>query len=42
MKVAGIQMKCFTDPEENIQKAVYMLKMAAEQKAQIACFQELF
>ena len=42
MKVAGIQMKCFTDPEQNIQKAVYMLKMAAEEKARIVCFQELF
>jgi len=42
MKIAGIQMKCFSDPEQNIEKAVYMLKMAAEQKAQIACFQELF
>ncbi|MEW5801493.1 MAG: nitrilase-related carbon-nitrogen hydrolase [bacterium] len=42
IKVAGIQMKCHADPEQNIQKALCMLQMAAEGGARMVCFQELF
>ena len=42
MRVAGIQMKCHPDPEQNVQKALYLLQMAAEKGVQMACFQELF
>ncbi len=42
MKVAGIQMKCYNDPDKNLEKALYMLGIASEQGAQIVCLQELF
>jgi len=42
IKVAGIQMKCHPDTEQNLQKALSMLEMAAEGGAVMACFQELF
>lgn len=42
MKVAGIQMKCYPNPEQNLEKALYLLQMAAEEKVKMVCFQELF
>ena len=39
---ALIQMSCDTDPDENREKAVAKIRMAAEQGAQVMVLQELF
>ena len=39
---ALIQMSCDTDPDENREKAVTKIRMAAEQGAQVMVLQELF
>jgi N-carbamoylputrescine amidase len=40
--VALIQMKCSTDPTENVSRAAEMLREAARRGAQVACLPELF
>ncbi len=35
-------MACSTDPNENLEKAVWRIREAAAQGAQIICLQELF
>lgn len=42
IKIAGIQMVCSEDKDDNIQRALRMGMVAAEKGAQIICFQELF
>ena len=42
VKIAGIQMGCGEDKEDNVQRALRMGRLAAEKGAQIICFQELF
>jgi N-carbamoylputrescine amidase len=42
IKVAGIQMVCREDKDDNVRKALRMGELAAEKGAQIICFQELF
>lgn len=37
-----VQMRCTTDPEENLRKAIAGIAEAARQGAQIVCLQELF
>ena len=39
---ALIQMSCGTDPDENREKAIAKIRMAAEQGAQVMVLQELF
>ncbi len=41
-RVGLIQMACSTDPNENLEKAVWRIREAAAQGAQIICLQELF
>jgi N-carbamoylputrescine amidase len=41
-KVALIQMRCSTDPEENVRRACEKLREAAAQGANVACLPELF
>jgi N-carbamoylputrescine amidase len=41
-KIAGIQMVCREEKDDNVRKAVRMGQLAAEKGAQIICFQELF
>ncbi len=40
--VGLIQMRCSTDPDDNLNRACAMLRQAAERGAQIACLPELF
>lgn len=40
--VGLVQMRCSTDPRENLDKAVARTREAAKQGAQIVCLQELF
>ena len=40
--VALVQMRCSTDPDENLDRACAMLRRAAEGGAKIACLPELF
>ena len=42
VQVALIQMSCGVDIRQNIEKAVALVRQAAENGAQIACLQELF
>jgi len=42
IKIAGIQMVCREDKDDNVRKALRMGELAAEKGAQIICFQELF
>lgn len=42
IKIAGVQMACREDKEDNVQKALTMGELAAGKGAQIICFQELF
>ena len=42
IKIAGIQMACSEDKDENVQKALRMGQLAAKKGARIICFQELF
>ena len=37
-----IQMSCSLDPNENLEKAIWRIREAAAQGAQIVCLQELF
>jgi N-carbamoylputrescine amidase len=41
-RVALIQMRCSTDPFENVRRACAMLRDAASKGAQVACLPELF
>ena len=41
MKIAGIQIKCSKDIEENLKKTLNYLKIAIEKNAKIICLQEL-
>jgi N-carbamoylputrescine amidase len=41
-RVALIQMRCSTDPNDNLVRALKMLREAAGQGAQVACLPELF
>lgn len=41
-QVALIQIRCSTDPEDNLQRAVDRLRDAARNGAQVACLPELF
>jgi N-carbamoylputrescine amidase len=41
-KVALVQMRCGSDPEKNLQRAVEFVRDAAAQQAQIVCLPELF
>src|SRR4051812_49822552 len=40
--VALVQMRCSTDPEDNLRRACAMLREAAGRGAQVACLPELF
>src|SRR5271166_114012 len=40
--VGLIQMRCSTDPDENVERACAMLRQAASRGAQVACLPELF
>ncbi len=42
MKVAGIQMTCLPEREDNVRKAIRLGTMAAESGARIICYQPLF
>jgi N-carbamoylputrescine amidase len=42
IKIAGIQMSCSEEKDDNVQKALRMGQFAAQKGAQIICFQELF
>ncbi len=42
IKIAGIQMSCSEEKDDNVQKALRMGQLAAQKGAQIICFQELF
>ena len=37
-----VQMRCSTDPDENLEKAIAGVREAAAKGAQIVCLQELF
>ena len=41
-RVGLVQMSCAVDPNENLEKAVWRIREAAAQGAQIVCLQELF
>jgi N-carbamoylputrescine amidase len=41
-RVGLVQMSCSTDPNENLEKAKWKVREAAQQGAQIVCLQELF
>lgn len=41
-KIAGIQMRCTPDKGRNLKQAIELGNLAAEQGAEIICFQELF
>jgi len=40
--VGLIQMRCSTDPDDNLRRAIAMLRQAADRGVQIACLPELF
>ena len=42
VKLGLVQMRCTTDPEQNMQKAIAGIRDAAARGAQIVCLQELF
>ncbi len=42
IKIAGIQIACREEKDDNVRKALRMAKLAAEKGAQLICFQELF
>jgi N-carbamoylputrescine amidase len=42
LKIAGIQMNCSPDPEKNLERARWLIGLAAESGAQMICLQELF
>lgn len=42
VKIAGIQMSCTHDKDNNLRKAFTLAEMAAQEGAKIICFQELF
>jgi N-carbamoylputrescine amidase len=42
MKLAGIQISCSEDKENNLEKAIKFAQIASEKGAHIICFQELF
>lgn len=42
MKVAALQMRCGASHDENRERAVDQIRVAAEQDAQVVCLQELF
>ncbi|HSG06675.1 MAG TPA: nitrilase-related carbon-nitrogen hydrolase [Nitrospiria bacterium] len=42
VRVAGLQMRCSTDPKLNLEKAVSMIGLAAERGARIIATQQLF
>ncbi len=42
IKVGLVQMSCSSDKEENLQKAIREIRVAANDGAQIVCLQELF
>jgi len=41
-RIGLVQMSCAVDPNENVEKAVWRIREAAAQGAQIVCLQELF
>lgn len=41
LKIAGIQMACGPEKARNIDRLLTLLELAAEQEAQLVCFQEL-
>jgi N-carbamoylputrescine amidase len=41
-RVGLVQMSCALDPNENLEKAIWRIREAAAQGAQIVCLQELF
>src|SRR5713101_3723911 len=41
-KIALIQMRCGSEPEENFKRAIQFIRNAAKQGAQIVCLPELF
>jgi N-carbamoylputrescine amidase len=41
-KIGLVQMSCAVDPNENVEKAIWRIREAAAQGAQIICLQELF
>jgi N-carbamoylputrescine amidase len=41
-RVGLVQMSCSTDPNENLEKAIWRIREAAANGAQIVCLQELF
>src|SRR5437762_4712187 len=41
-KIALIQMRCGSEPEENFKRAIEFIRNAARQGAQIVCLPELF
>lgn len=42
MKLAGVQISCSEEKERNVEKAVSFAQIAAENGANLICFQELF
>jgi N-carbamoylputrescine amidase len=42
IRVAGIQMACGQTKEENVERAIKLVRLAAERGAKIICLQELF
>ena len=42
VKVGLVQMTCTNDKQENLNKAIEQVKVAAAKGAQIVCLQELF
>ena len=41
-RIGLVQMSCAVDPNENVEKAIWRIREAAAQGAQIICLQELF
>jgi len=41
-RIGLVQMSCAVDPNENVEKAIWRIREAAAQGAQIVCLQELF
>jgi N-carbamoylputrescine amidase len=42
LKIAGIQMNCIPNKEKNLEKALWLVGLAAESGAKMICLQELF
>ena len=42
VKVGLVQMSCTASPQENLEKAIAQIRLAAKQGAEIVCLQELF